>query len=222
MGGRGRIVVNGKVSSFLVGGQELVIDYLCLSGPGTHIVELDPGRAAELAAAIEPCFTIEPLRPRTSPLRYVASPAARATRSDEITALVDSISRDRLEHILEKLVSFHTRESSSADYREAASWVAEQLEGIGLAVTVSQVAIPDGAQDSQNVEAVRAGAGDAPQILMATAHLDSVNHENAGPAPGADDNASGSAGLLELARVLEGQAETIASDQASVCTAQEA
>jgi Zn-dependent M28 family amino/carboxypeptidase len=36
-----------------------------------------------------------------------------------------------------------------------------------------------------------------------TAHLDSVNHEQpGGPAPGADDNASGAAGVLELAACL--------------------
>jgi Zn-dependent M28 family amino/carboxypeptidase len=38
-----------------------------------------------------------------------------------------------------------------------------------------------------------------------TAHLDSVNHENpSGAAPGADDNASGAAGVLEIVRCLAG------------------
>lgn len=51
---------------------------------------------------------------------------------------------------------------------------------------------------SANVVAGRDGPG---PLLYVTAHLDSVNHAG-GPAPGADDNASGVAGVLEIARVL--------------------
>jgi Zn-dependent M28 family amino/carboxypeptidase len=41
-------------------------------------------------------------------------------------------------------------------------------------------------------------------VVLLTAHLDSINIQGGplAPAPGADDNASGSAGLLEIARVL--------------------
>ena len=51
-----------------------------------------------------------------------------------------------------------------------------------------------------------AGSGPSPRgALLVTAHLDSVNHENpSGAAPGADDNASGAAGVLEIATCLAG------------------
>ena len=50
----------------------------------------------------------------------------------------------------------------------------------------------------------RPGAGPAPRgVVLVTAHLDSINLAGpAAPAPGADDNGSGSAGLLALARAL--------------------
>ena len=43
--------------------------------------------------------------------------------------------------------------------------------------------------------------------MYATAHLDSVNHADGptGLAPGGDDNASGAAGLLQIARALRDQ-----------------
>lgn len=51
------------------------------------------------------------------------------------------------------------------------------------------------------------GSASDPKLVYVTAHLDSVNHQggSAAPAPGADDNASGSAGLLEIARLLAGK-----------------
>ena len=59
---------------------------------------------------------------------------------------------------------------------------------------------------SHNVIASREGSGqnERRQVLV-TAHLDSINHQDgpAGDAPGADDNASGSAGVMEMARVLK-------------------
>ena len=42
-------------------------------------------------------------------------------------------------------------------------------------------------------------------IVLVTAHLDSVNHEGnaSSPAPGADDDGSGSAGVIAIARALK-------------------
>ncbi len=53
----------------------------------------------------------------------------------------------------------------------------------------------------------RPGSGAEPRdVVLVTAHLDSINLSSpAEPAPGADDNGSGSAGLLALARALAGR-----------------
>ena len=63
-----------------------------------------------------------------------------------------------------------------------------------------------GAGTTRNVIADRPGSGPAPhRVVIVTAHLDSINLAGgpSAPAPGADDNASGSAGVLEIARAFK-------------------
>jgi Zn-dependent M28 family amino/carboxypeptidase len=58
---------------------------------------------------------------------------------------------------------------------------------------------------SQNIIADKRGsAAGVREVVLITAHLDSINIQGGpmAPAPGADDNGSGSAGLLEIARVF--------------------
>lgn len=62
---------------------------------------------------------------------------------------------------------------------------------------------------SLNVIADRPGGGLEPRgLVIVSAHLDSINHDDGGrpsaPAPGADDNGGAAAALLEIGRVLEG------------------
>ena len=59
---------------------------------------------------------------------------------------------------------------------------------------------------TQNVIADKPGQGsEAREVVIVTAHLDSINLQGgpSAPAPGADDNGSGSAGVLEIARVFQ-------------------
>ena len=71
--------------------------------------------------------------------------------------------------------------------------------------TRSQV-VKVGAGRSRNIIADKPGEeGGARDVVIATAHLDSINCRGgpSAPAPGADDNGSGSAGVLEIARVFQ-------------------
>ena len=75
---------------------------------------------------------------------------------------------------------------------------------MGYATSVQTVGVTGAS--SSNVIAERIGTGAAPRdLVLVVAHLDSINISGgaAAAAPGADDNASGSAGLLEIARVLK-------------------
>jgi Zn-dependent M28 family amino/carboxypeptidase len=61
-------------------------------------------------------------------------------------------------------------------------------------------------QPSQNVIADKPGQGSGTrEVVIVTAHLDSINLQGgaSAPAPGADDNGSGSAGVLEIAGVFQ-------------------
>ncbi len=77
----------------------------------------------------------------------------------------------------------------------AAAYVSDQLEGLGLTVQLDDVT--SNGQTLPNVIADLPGTGCSDRVFVVGAHYDSVN-----TTPGADDNASGVAGMLELARVL--------------------
>jgi Iap family predicted aminopeptidase len=96
------------------------------------------------------------------------------------------------------------REATSRNYAEAADWVERRLEGLGYRVRRTKVTVPAGNSwgtpvqrgTSVNVIAERPGFDRRSRHVVVGAHLDTVP-----VAPGAEDNASGVAVLLELARL---------------------
>ena len=76
-----------------------------------------------------------------------------------------------------------------------ATWAQTALADAGYTVTTQPV--PRGGGRCRNVIADRPGSGAEPRdVVLVTAHLDSINLSAAPPSPrpGADDNGSGSAG----------------------------
>ncbi|MDT0350386.1 M28 family metallopeptidase [Pseudonocardia charpentierae] len=142
---------------------------------------------------------------RPSVATTLVSPALRAERAapdPAVLRLLDGLSRDAFVADLETLAAHHTRRSDSSGFDEAATWAETVLADAGYSVTTQPV--PRGGGRCRNVIADRPGAAAEPhEVVLVTAHLDSINLAGpAEPAPGADDNGSGSAGLLELARAL--------------------
>ena len=118
---------------------------------------------------------------------------------------MNRISRQSYKADLARLVGFNTRNSTTPQYAAACDFVDQQLAALGYATSRQTIQV-DGAP-SQNVIAVRAGSGSASSSgeVLVSAHLDSINLEGdaASRAPGADDDASGSAGVIEIARALK-------------------
>ena len=79
----------------------------------------------------------------------------------------------------------------------AASYIRAEFEAAGYELNIQS--FPSRGETLDNLEAVLPGHDAADEIIVVGAHYDSV----AG-SPGADDNASGVAALLELARLLAG------------------
>ncbi|MBL7255642.1 M28 family metallopeptidase [Paractinoplanes lichenicola] len=134
--------------------------------------------------------------PRPRPVR-LPRPATATRRA---AGPADQISIESYREVLEELTAHPTRHSFSPHYRDAARQVADRLAALGYATRTEPVAV--GGRETLNVVADRPGPGD--RLVYVMAHLDSVNQAGgvSAPAPGADDNASGAAGALELARVL--------------------
>ncbi len=82
------------------------------------------------------------------------------------------------------------------NYRKAQEYLVHTLESYGYQVNLQAYPVADG--EAANIWTVRPGS---PEILVMGAHYDSFPGT-----PGADDNASGCAALLELGRLLKEQA----------------
>lgn len=166
------------------------------------VVDLEPDEAQRLGQQEEPCWAIEPLGENRVVFLERARTGLRIESQPAIQAIVDRLARARFESDLAHLVSFPTRVSTSAHYAAAAAWARVQFATHYLTRTET---IEVQGRPSLNVIAEKPGAGLGTRgVVLVVAHLDSVNHSG-GPdarAPGADDNGSGSAGLLEMARVL--------------------
>jgi Zn-dependent M28 family amino/carboxypeptidase len=97
------------------------------------------------------------------------------------------------------------REATSEAYRRAARLVRQRFSDLGYRTTTQRVRVPAGnswgtrvpAGTSQNVIATRPGFRPRQPHIVLGAHLDTVP-----VAPGAEDNASGVAMMLELARLV--------------------
>jgi len=182
-------------------------DIPILMDKGRYLVaEIDP-KDVERLVRDENCFAITPLGEDKEVFNQadVLARRGRGVRSAAIDAILRGI--DLMQYRVDRmhLVDFGTRLSSSTQFSDSAEWAAGELTNLGYVVSTEQVVLPGGAQ-ARNVIADKHGTGAVPrrQVLI-FAHLDSVNSLNPAadaPAPGADDNASGAAAVLAIARAL--------------------
>ena len=172
------------------------------------LVKIDPKKANSLSQKHETCYGLYPLEDNQVVFNSQKAVATRAP-SSSIQKLVNKIDRASFDSSLTKLTSFTTRHSTSAAFFEASSWAQTQLKNMGYVTRRQNVAVGNG--ESLNIIADKQGKGSgARKVVIVTAHLDSINLAG-GPtavAPGADDNGSGSAGVLEIARVLQNHSGT--------------
>lgn len=145
-------------------------------------------------------------------------------RDREIKKMVDEISRENIEKTVRKLVSFHTRHNLSVqDNPEkgigaAWSWLKTEMEksipASGGRLSVSYQEYTVGGQGERisketrlrNVIATLQGTDPADdRKILISAHLDSraaTDNDNTSFAPGANDDGSGIAAILELVRIM--------------------
>ncbi|GAB3929671.1 hypothetical protein GCM10029976_029700 [Kribbella albertanoniae] len=164
---------------------------------------LDRGRHLVISAADKPrkrsnhCWRVEALHAGT----VVALPEQVATRVDPtIAGLLAELDPASYQTDVTWFASLPTRHSHSTSFVTAVEYAEQRMVALGYQTRRQPITV--GTKPSQNLIGERAGSGDG--VVLVTAHLDSINLAGgaSAPAPGADDNASGSAGVLELGRVL--------------------
>lgn len=148
------------------------------------------------------------------------APASTAAASD-IRRIADTVSPSQLQTYVAGMVSFGTRHTLSADVSDtrgigaARRWVAAEFQRIGEGCGgCIEVVTPSGRFKNNrvpeetevfNVVGIKRGTGDPGRVIIISGHLDSRVSDvmNAtSDAPGANDDASGVAAVIEAARIL--------------------
>ena len=126
----------------------------------------------------------------------------------QIRTLMDSVSVDSITANIEHLCSYHTRRYDSRFIYDVQDWLVSRYKGFGVdTVMLHDFEVPYFEQGTaDNVIAVKWGTKTPQEFVVCGAHYDSWNADGYDPdtirSPGADDNASGVAGILETARIL--------------------
>lgn len=125
---------------------------------------------------------------------------AAVSADPRIQAMVAQVDKANIEAVVTHLsTSYYSRRHFTSGEVQAQNWLRSQFDSYG-GLTTSLHNYDSGAD---NVVAELPGQGDPSKVVIVGSHYDSVNwNSTSQPAPGADDNASGTAGVHEIARVL--------------------
>ena len=141
-------------------------------------------------------------------LQLVAAPGQSASAPGPPAVCADCI-RNNLDYLAGP--ELHGRGSGTVDELHAAQFIARKLKEYGLApaagggqyIQAADVTTRSGeALRTSNVLAKIEGTSQREQIILLSAHLDHLGVKNGQTYPGADDDASGTVAVMELARAL--------------------
>ncbi|MEZ4648348.1 MAG: M20/M25/M40 family metallo-hydrolase [Candidatus Eisenbacteria bacterium] len=168
-------------------------------GSGYAIVEADEDEIGFLSAEGAEVAQIRLRAVRTrSPHPARESFSRRDGVDPWVEAQVALIEGGRVDSNVQRLQDFVTRYANSDSCFAAAEWIADQFRSYGI----DDVSFHSfDSRYGPNVVAVIPGIGSPDEQIVIGGHYDSIT-SNHSLAPGADDNASGTAGVLECARVL--------------------
>ncbi|MBK6424961.1 MAG: M28 family peptidase [Blastocatellia bacterium] len=147
---------------------------------------------------------VHPFRPNVSLVHQAANSEARqpAAWDVAIQALVDAIDGNRWFADIQTLGQWnrHSRQPGNLTARD---WLVAQFQAIpGLAVTTQSFNIPSPSTTSFNVIATLTGTTRPDEWYIVGGHFDSTSQSTSTAAPGCEDNGSGTAGVLEMARIF--------------------
>ena len=201
------------------GGREIMV--VETSGPGAltalstagHAVAVETGTAlfwtngTPAAEAVPPGLPRKAL-PTTSVLPYLRlRPAAVATTAAAapdpyVETIVAPIINAGLASSVQVLQNFQTRYASTAGCESAGDALYSAFAALDLDDVHFESFTFSGGNVSRNIVAEKTGRTEPSDVYIVCAHYDSTSPSRQTLAPGADDNASGTAAVLEAARAL--------------------
>ncbi|OGD19738.1 MAG: hypothetical protein A2W03_13450 [Candidatus Aminicenantes bacterium RBG_16_63_16] len=181
-------------------------------GRAGRLAALEPGillfwtETGDPAALIPAGLAWKPL-PSTSLLPFLRpydQPAAESVglgvRNDIIDRMVAEASSLSLRSLVQKLQDFRTRYTAAPGCDAAGQYIYSYFVSLGLSVRFQDVPFTGGV--SRNVVAELPGRVAPGDVLIICGHYDSYSDQRLTLAPGADDDASGTAAAMEAARIL--------------------
>ena len=128
-------------------------------------------------------------------------PSLPAVDDSLVWLLVNRVNADTVRSTIARLQAFRTRYSSSESLRSACAWMQGRLAGFGCDSTYLDTW---SSQYAPNVVGVKTGRTNPDLVYIIDGHIDNTSprqyHDTL--APGSDDNASGTAAVIEAARVF--------------------
>ena len=129
--------------------------------------------------------------------------SAAAIQSDTLVDLIGLINQDSLVSYLEHLQAFNGRVAATANNIAARDWIRAKFQSFGYTnVTLDPFSayVYNGYYTCYNVVCKKTGSVYPNRQIVVGAHFDAVPGS-----PGADDNGTGTAAVLEIARALYGK-----------------
>ncbi len=145
-------------------------------------------------------LSLMPIRSDLTRIEFTPPPALKssaAARVDGLQELIDQISQDSLESYTSRLQAFRNRLTGSDSNYASRDWIASKFVEFGYDSIAIDSFIANSTQ-CQNVVAYKIGDYLPEHHVIIGAHRDAVSGS-----PGADDNGSGTAAVLEMARILK-------------------
>ena len=141
-----------------------------------------------------------PVRNREFPVVTVENPVIRE--------MMNQVNMDSLQTTVQYLQDYQSRIWNSDNAFAASDWIASRMEALGLEVEqqpfYASTWLGSG-QAAPNVIGIQRGTTYPDVYVVCGSHFDSFSYEayyGGGNAPGADDNATGVASVLESARIM--------------------
>jgi hypothetical protein len=155
-----------------------------------HAIVVPPGRALNLLpAAITPRPAIQGMIDQLT--------------SETLSTYVGNLSGEQSVTIGGDPYTILTRYTlTDQPIQKATRYVYEHFQGLGLQIGYDYYILPGYGVEKRNVLAQQVGDEQPGRIFLLTAHLDSRSQDPYNFAPGADDNASGSAAVMAIADIL--------------------
>jgi hypothetical protein len=122
-----------------------------------------------------------------------------------ISQLVAQVSKSNLTATISDLQNFQTRYASTNACETSGTYLYEAFVRLGIQAEYDSFRFSNNRHSTRNIVAAIPGKTAPDHEVIVCAHYDSYSDKASTLAPGADDNGSGTATVVEIARILSGQ-----------------